>query len=159
MHHCGLGSLILDELQQAIPLASVYFLLVECLVLHFLSPSLPLPHSLSFLKEPVENISAKGDLLYWERPPGRISFFKVKCYDENDNILFEKKTTETQYLLTSHELQCLSIKVQCIIMCISTVHLMRSHTHRFAQFYMELKANAVTHINYPKKVTKQCKLL
>ena len=63
----------------------------------------------------------EGDLIYWEIPPGRASFFKVKCYDEDNNALFEKETTETQYLLTGDELQCLSVEVQCIIMCISTV--------------------------------------
>ena len=72
----------------------------------------------------------------------------MKCYDENGNILLEKETTETQYMLTREELQCSSIKVYGIIMCISKVF-MRSYIHdgRFAQFSMELRANAVTHIN------------
>ena len=67
-----------------------------------------LPHP---FKEPVQNISMEGDILYWEMPPGRASSFIVKCYDGDNNALFEKETTETKYLLTGDELQCSSVEV------------------------------------------------
>ena len=38
-----------------------------------------------------------GDLLYWETPPGRISFYVVKFYDGKEE--FEQNTTEPYYLL------------------------------------------------------------
>lgn len=53
-------------------------------------------------------------MIYWKRPPGRASSFRVKCYDEDNNVLFDKGTNETQYLLKGDELQCSSVEVYSI---------------------------------------------
>ena len=86
--------------------------------------------SSSTFKEPVNNISMEGDLLLWDVPDGRISFYVVKYFNEQGDESLVQETDEPYIVLPESLIGSFSVQVhtsmygvmpiiqsRCIILC------------------------------------------
>ena len=67
--------------------------------------------SSSTFKEPVNSISVEGDILFWDAPDGRISFYVVKYFNEQGDESSVQETDEPYIVLPENFIGNFSVQV------------------------------------------------
>jgi hypothetical protein len=67
------------------------------------------------IPEPVETIFEEGDVVYWDKPPGRISYYVVRYFNEQGDEVLVEETKEPHIVLSKDLVGNFSVQVCSVL--------------------------------------------